>query len=490
MSRTNLILLAVLVAVAVVWLTGHDWEEGATTGPAKRLFPEFNKEAADGIVIEGGWQKTRMVFDRTGSEWQLVSAGGYPVKQEAADDLIDAAYNLRKLNVLGDSPELQKSTHTDVESGRKVTVLSDGAPMACFFIGRNPKGAYQEVFVRADEHETVYRDRTILTKDKDAELPDPNEPFGGGGAQGFQWHNYVNNQSTKWLETEIWDLADAEPTEVWLTRRGELDVKLVKKADDSWDLIDSGKDPVPGDADAADGILSTVRKLSLYEVVGTYDEVAKEYGLDKPEMTLVMTLRKKVEPKDKEKEKEKAGGGEKKDEGKQEGKEGEKKAPQPEYITINRILEVGPKVQRPRFDSYKDEYTSDDYYPIRIGPRDGFDDPGEERRTNFVFLVNSYKISPLKKNLEDLKAEEAEKTEEPAKESGEDKEAGAPEKKDEGAAQKKSEASSDEPKKDESAEPKKDESAEPKKDESAEPKKDESDEPEKDESDEPKKDEE
>ncbi len=395
MGRTNLILLVVLVAVVLVWLAGHDWEEGKTSAPAARIFPEFNKEAADGIVIEGGWQKTRMVFDRTGSEWQLVSAGGYPVKKEAADDLIDAVYNLRKLNVLGTSEELQQKTHTDLENGRKVTILRDGAPMARFLIGRNPLGAYQEIFVRVDEEDTVYRDRTILTKDKDAALPEPDQPFGGGGSQGFQWHNYVNTQSTKWLETGIWDLADAEPEEIWLTRRDELDVKLKKKADDSWDLIDSGKDPVPGDADAAEGILSTVRKLTLYEVCGTYENVAREYGLDKPEMTLVMTLRKKAEPEEK-----KAGEGEK--------KEGEEEAPKPEYITINRILEVGPKVQRPRFDSYKDEYTSDDYYPIRIGPKDGFDDPGEERRTNFVFLVNSYKISPLKKNLEDLKARASE----------------------------------------------------------------------------------
>jgi hypothetical protein len=438
MSRTNLILLAILVVVAAVWLIGHDWEEGTTSAPAARLFPDFNKEAADEIVIEGGWQKTRMVLARTGSEWRLASAGDYPVKKEAVDDLIDATNNLRKLNVLGTSADLRKDTHTDVENGRKVTVLRDGAPMARFFVGRNPLGAYQEVFVRVDEDDTVYRDRTILTKDKDAALPEPGQPFGGGGSQGFQWHNYLNTQSTKWLETEIWDLADAEPTEIWLTRRDELDVKLVKKSDDAWDLIDSGKDPVPGDADAADGILGTVRKLSLYEVAGTYESVAKEYGLDEPEMTLVMTLRKRVEPK------EKPAGEEKKDE--------EKEAPQPEYVTINRILEVGPKVTRPRFDSYKDEYTEDEYYPIRIGPRDGFDDAGEERRTNFVFLVNSYKISPLKKNLEDLKAEV------PPEDTGEKEEAEEPGAKDE----KEAEEPGGEPEEEKKAEPEEDE-PEPKK---------------------------
>lgn len=438
MSRTNLILLAVLIVVAAVWAIGHDWGGGATAAPAARLFPDFNKEAVDEILIDGGWQETRMVFARTGSEWRLASAGDYPVKQEAVDDFIDATANLRKLNVLGSSADLQESTHTSAKNGRKVTVLRDGAPMACFYIGRNPLGAYQEVFVRVDGDDTVYRDRTILTRDKEAALPDPDQPFGGGGSQGFQWHNYVNNQSTKWLETGIWDLTGAEPTEIWLTRKGELDVKLVKKSDDSWDLIDSGKDPVPGDADAADGIVSTVRKLTLYEVVGTYEQVAKEYGLDEPEMTLVMTLRKKIEPKEGEEKQ----GDEKKEEGKDE--------PKPEYVTINRILEVGPKVKRPRFDSYKDEYTSDEYYPIRIGPRDGFDDPGEERRTKVVFLVNSYKISPLLKNLEDLKAEEPEEPAPPEKEAGE-----APGKETDEESTAEPEKEPEEPKKDEPAEPKK-----------------------------------
>jgi len=450
MSRTNQILLAVLVAVAAVWAIGHDWGGESSTAPADRLFPDFNKEAVDEIVIEGGWQKTRMVFARTGSEWRLASAGDYPVKKDAVDDFIDATSNLRRLNVLGTSADLQKSTHTDVASGRQVTVLRDGAPMASFFIGRNPKGAYQEVFVRVDGDDTVIRDRTILTKDKEAALPDPDEPFGGGGSQGFQWHNYLNNQSTKWIETKIWDLADAEPTEIWLTRRDELDVKLVKKSDDAWDLIDSGKDPVPGDADAADGIVSTVRTLSLHEVAGTYEQVAKEYGLDQPEMTLVMTLRRKVEPKE---------GGEKKD-GEKDGEKNEKKdEPKPEYITINRILEVGSKVKRPRFDSYKDEYTDDEYYAIRIGPRDGFDDPGEERRTNLVFLVNSYKISPLKKELEDLKAEEPEKPADAAPE----KEAEGPEKKDEGAGETDAEGSTGEPEDEKEAAPKKEQPTAPKK---------------------------
>jgi hypothetical protein len=440
MSRTNVILLAVLVVVAAVWAIGRDWDEGKPTGPAPRLFPSFNKEAADGIVIEGGWQKTRYAFAKRGSDWLLSSAGDYAVKKEAAERLIDAVYNLRQQNELGSSADLQQRTHTDATNGRLVTILRAGAPTARFRVGKNPKGSYQEFFVRVEDADTVYRCRTVLTKDRESA---PDAAF-GGGPQGFDWHNYINNLSTKWVDTKIWDLAGAEAQELWLTRKGELDVKLVKKADDKWDLIETGKEPVPGDADAAEGILGQIRSLSLYEVAGTYEQVSREHGLDEPEITLVMTLRQRLEQKEETKQ------------------DDEKEAPKPEYVTINRILEVGPKVTRPRYDSYGDKFEEDEYYPIRIGPRKGFDDADEERRTNYVFLVNSYKVGPLKKTLEDLKAEEPKEEEKQEGEQGETE--GAP-----GEAPEKTEPEKEKPAEGpEKTEPKKEKPAEePEKKESA-----------------------
>ncbi len=394
MSRTNLILLGVLALLVILYVVGRDEGAERLAGPAERMFPAFNKEAVDRIEIEGGWQGDAWNFRRVGSDWRVASAGGYPVKKEAIDTFVDAVFNLRGENAVGSSAALHAETGTDVKHGRLVRVYKGDSPMAEFRVGHNPKGygSYQEFFVRKESDDTVYRTRTILTKDQgDSDLD-------RGRVQGFAWHNYLNRLHTEWLRDDIWDLADTETEEVWLNRGDELDVRLVKKADDKWDLFDSGsEEPVPGDADAAESITSQARYLRNSGVLGLYEEVRVDCGLDKPEMTLVLTLKKKVEKTPAE--------GEEKEEGEEE--------PAEEYVTLKRTLEVGTKITRPRdLDRETGEIETEELYPIRIGGE--FDDPEEEARSNFVFLVTPYSIDPLRKELDELKSKEEEK--EPAEE--------------------------------------------------------------------------
>ena len=67
MSRANIVLTAVLAVVVGIWWMTSDSDSDKPSGPAPRLFPDFNKEAVDSIVIESGWEKTRWVFSRLGS---------------------------------------------------------------------------------------------------------------------------------------------------------------------------------------------------------------------------------------------------------------------------------------------------------------------------------------------------------------------------------------------------------------------------------------
>jgi len=395
MTRANLILLGVLLAVVGLWLASRDWssKEGPTVTP--RLFPEFNREAADGIEISGGWQGSTFLFHRTGSEWTL-EPGGFPVKKEQADKFLDAIFNLRRDNELGTTADLQERTHTDAKNGRLVRVFRGDKPIAEFRVGKNPKQAYEQFFVRKEGDDRVFRTLTLLSADRE-KAPDPSNPTGGANA--FDWHNYVNNLSTRWVDTAIWDLKNAEPVELWLTRPDGTDLKLVKKAEDKWELTVPGEEPVAADADACAGIVDQVRRLNLYEVLGPDEEARREYGLEAPAATLVMKLRRKVEKKE-----EPAREGEEK-------KEGEEKAPAEEYETLDRILEVGRKVERQRYDSYDDEFASDDYYAIRVGPANGLDDATEKRNSRFDFLVNSYKVAPLLKSADDFRAKTPEKPE-------------------------------------------------------------------------------
>ncbi len=385
MSRGNLILLGVLALAVGLWLLGRGSGKDKPAGPAPRLFPEFNREGADlRIEISGGPSGTAWTIaqDAGGTSWSLASARGYPVKRAEVDRFLDAISSLRRENAVGTSAAMRDSTRTDEKNGRLVRVIRAEAPMAEFYVGKNPKQGYSEFFVRKAGEDAVYRTHTVLAKEGDA--PISADPF-AGGPSGFDWHNYTENLSTKWVDTAIWDLGSAEVEEISLTRKGAYEAKIVKQAQDKWELLEAGKEPAPADADVADGILSIVRRLSLYEVLGAYEQVKEEYGLDSPETTLVMKLRKKVEkpaPKEGEPPKE---GEEKKD----------------EYTTFTRFVEVGKKVSRPHYESYSGETKSEDYYAIHVGG--DIDNAEESKRAGYVFLVRDYTAGQIRKELEDLR---------------------------------------------------------------------------------------
>jgi len=394
MSRGNLILLGALGVAVGLWLIGRNWATDKPTAVSARLFRDFNREGADRIEISGGPSGTSWAIAKAlGSDWSLVSAGGYPVKRPEVDRFLDGVANLRKDNPVGTSPDLRVRTQTDEKGGRLVRVLQDGKPIAEFYVGKNPKQGYSEFFVRKEGDDTIYRTHTVLTKDREQAPDAPDAP----GAPGFDWHSYTEELSRKWIDPEIWDLAGAEAEEIRLTRPGLYDATIAKQAQDKWELTEGGNKPVPADADVADGILSVLRRLSLYEVLGTYDDVRKEYGLESPDITVLMTLRKKIaKPAPKEGE-EKEG----------EPKEGEPKEGEPkkeEYKTFHRVIEVGKKVSRPHYDSYSDEVKSDDYYAIHVGPANDMENPAEAKRAGYVFLVRDYTASQLRKDLSDLKA--------------------------------------------------------------------------------------
>jgi hypothetical protein len=257
-----------------------------------------------------------------------------------------------RVNPVGTSTELRERTHTDDKNGRLVRVLRAGEPMAEFYVGKQPKQGYHEFFIRKADEDAVYRTTTLLERDRISPL-DP-------GARGARLEWDAGTRSCRGSGSTRRSDPAAPRQEIRLHRRDHYDA-LQKEAEDKWNLLE-GKEPVPADADAADGVLSVIRRLSLYEVLGKYEDVKGEYGLDAPEITLLMTLRKK-DPKPPPKEGE-------------EKKEGEE--PKEDWTTFTRTVEVGKKVTRPRYDSYSDEMKSEDYYAVRVDP-EHIDDPERAR---------------------------------------------------------------------------------------------------------------
>jgi hypothetical protein len=398
MSRTNLILLVVLVVLAGIWLATRDSDQDRTAGLAPRFFPEFNKEAADRIEIEGGWLDGTWVIGLHGSEWTLDSAGGYPVKKEEVGDFLDATYNLRRENLVGESATLRESTRTD-ERGRLVRIYKGESPMAEFRVGKNPERAYQHFFIRREDEDRIYRVRTLLTKDQEKAAPASAGPF-DSGASGYSWDRPVERLS-EWVETQIWSLSDEEAEELWL-HRPDLDVKMKRTGDEAWELQSTGEEErFPADVDNVTAISSGLRYLYFADIAGRYDDVAAEYGLDEPEITLVMTLKRKVE-----KEPSEPADGQEGD-----GDAGEKEPE--EFVTVQRAFEVGKRVKRPKsLDDETGEVEEEEYYAVHVSG--DASDPEEKELAGYVFLLEPHKITPLRKTLEELKQEPPE--EEPAEE--------------------------------------------------------------------------
>ncbi|MEM8882822.1 MAG: DUF4340 domain-containing protein [Planctomycetota bacterium] len=424
MNKSNLILGGILVVLVGIWLLKRDGDFETSSAQAPLLFPDFNKEAVDGIRIEGGWKGMTYEYKLVGSAWTLASAGGFPVNAAEAQNFVDAVARMRRDNLVGESSELRADSRTDEKMGRKISILRQGEPMAEFYLGKHPKGEWQAYFIRRADEEQIYRSKTATKDDMGDDTP--------ARTPAFDWAQYSNNVY-KFADTQIWNLNDGDIREMWLERPGDsFSVKLKRAEEDSWMLIEKeGAEPVKADTSAVEGITSQLNYLPFEEVVGAFDdpEARAKWGLDKPVITLVMTLRKKVEKKEDEAKPD----GEEKKEGEEEKDE---KADEPEYVTFTRTITVGNKVKLPR--SYKDEEGKTDdqeFYAVKVSG----ELPNQERAP-FIYLVDDFKIGPLKTALEDLRLKEEEKEPaegegegdtKPAEEDGEDKkpaeESGKPE---------------------------------------------------------------
>ncbi|MHC4954043.1 MAG: hypothetical protein ACYTGZ_09145 [Planctomycetota bacterium] len=483
MNRTNIVLLVLFLISFGTWLSTREGNADQTTPRAARLFPDFNKEAVDAIVIDGGWKGTQYVLERTPDGWVLSSGGDFPVKQESANEFIEAVASIRCDNLIGTSDSLKKTSRTD-DRGRKVTIYTQGEKVAEFVVGKHPQGDWQAFFLRRADQEEIYRTKTISDEDAERESSAEPGPFGGPqGPRGFDWAQYTDDLF-KWAKSQIWNLDDGEVQELWLERPGDgFSAKLNRVEEGKWSV--TGKDAAQtadkasADTAAVEAITSGLSYLAFEDVVGAHQdaEAREKYGFNDPVITLVITLKKKIEKKDEEKKDE-----EKKDEEKKD----EEKKDEPQYELIKRTISVGNKVKVARsIDDETGEIKEEEFYAIKVSG--DLDDPS---KAPYIYLVNDYKVGPLKKPLEDFVLKEEKKDSEDDGAGGD-----TPKDKPDGDEQPdKDEPDTDEPEKDEPEkdEPEKDEPEkdEPEKDE---PEKDEpeKDEPEKDEpeKDEPEKDE-
>ena len=402
MNRTNLVLLVVFLIVFSIWFATKPSAEEAQSTRAPRMFPDLNKEAIDAIEVLGGWKGSTYQYVRGSSGWVLASGGGFPVNEKTPREFIEAVASIRKDNLVGVSDELAKVTRTD-DQGRTVRLYSGRDVVAEFVVGKHPQGAWDAFFLRAKDGEgealpEIYRTKTVTDEEAAKEITETNPMMGPSGPKAFDWAQY-GDEVRKWVDDNIWSLGDAEIQELNLVRPGDMfNVRLKREEEDKWQLIEAEKEATRADSSAVESITNKLDFLAFAEVVGASNDpdAREKYGLDSPGITLIITLKKKVEkPAGEEDEK-------------KEGEEEEKKDEEPTYEIIKRVIEVGSKVKMPTsIDDETGEIKEQELYAITVSG--DLEDPA---KGEFIFLVNDYKIGALKKPIEDFRLKVEDKEEE------------------------------------------------------------------------------
>jgi len=385
MSRTNAVLLGGVVVLAVVYFFVLRDRRDATTPPPPRLFPEFNKEAADRIELSEGWIGTRYEMRKVGSNWVLASAGDFPVKAETANKLVAAVYHLRAENPVTSDPAHHKSMRVDAQ-GRRVRVYRGETVMADFRVGGSPKGGWKETFIRKEDSPVVYRTSTVIDPGKKGR--DGGHPWDLGDAP-FSWDTYVQKVGIEWLDTEIFSMGDGEVQQLELVRQ-DGKVRIVREGQDQWKLVEP--EEAPADTDAVLSLTGGLRFFSMADVLGKTSDVAARYGLDAPQGAITFVVKKKISRKEEEKKPE-------------EPKEGEalkeSDAPKEEYTTVRYTVKVGTGFKRGERIEDDGKIVEGDYYPMTISA-----DPPDEKlakKVEYVFAVSKYSVQFLEKKLEQLK---------------------------------------------------------------------------------------
>lgn len=403
MNRTNAVLLGGVVILAAVYFFVLGDRGERTTPPAPRLFPEFNKEAADRIELSEGWVETRYEMRRVGSEWRLASAGDFPIKAETANKLVAAVAHLRAENPVTSDRAHHASMRVD-RQGRRVRIYRGDTVMADFRVGGNPKGAWKEFFIRKEDSPVVYRTSTVIDPGK--RKPGAGHPWDVGDAP-FAWDTYVQKIGIEWLDTEIFSMGDGEVQELELVRE-DGKIRIVREGQDQWKIVEPAE--APADTDAVISVTGGLRYFSMADVLGKSAEVAAQHGLDAPQGTLTFVVKKKLPKKEEEK---------KPGEGAEAPKEGE--APKEEYTTVRYTVKVGKEFKRRERIEDDGKIVEGDYYPMTIAA-----DPPDEKlgkKAEYAFAVSGYSVGFLKKKLEELKQKP--KEEEKKKEEGTGEEEGA-----------------------------------------------------------------
>ena len=240
------LLVAQLVLAVAVNLTDEDYE--AFQAQEKLLV--FDAQAVNGLRIEDG--QDSVVLNKRDGEWVLPESGDFPASAGSVDGLLDKLAGLEKgWPVATTSGAVRRFKVDDEQFERKLTLLSEQAPLAELYVGTSP--GFRKVHVRPAGDDAVF------------------------AAAFNSWE--ANAKVDDWIDKDILKLDEAEMTRV------EMPDFVLQREDDKLKLSNLGE----GEAmnmEEARAFISKLAGLRIQSLLGA--EANTEYQQDEPVLEVVI----------------------------------------------------------------------------------------------------------------------------------------------------------------------------------------------------------
>lgn len=260
MNRGNQILTGLLAAQALVLVGMSLADDDRMVVESKRLFPQLEPDQVSKVEIFGppGDAQEQIVLARSGNDWVIDTADGYPAKTEKVEELLETLTGLRSTTTVVTSAKYHEKLKVSEDAyNRRVRLTVDGEPTE-LLLGTSP--SFKNTHIRVAGSDEVYLVPELSTGDV-AERP---------------W-NWVERAYLNLDEDEVWSV---EVENAQGTFRLERD-----PVSDAWAAVG-----VEGELDdsTVNDLVRKARSINLEAPVGK--TVAPEHGLEAPKATVRLVV--------------------------------------------------------------------------------------------------------------------------------------------------------------------------------------------------------
>ena len=253
MSRKNLLLLLILLVQAglVVYALMPEKHQAAKE---KIFVSDISKEAVTGLTIADDKQSLELF--RQDGKWLVDREQKYPADADKVNGFIDKLLKLKSHRLVTTTAASHVRLKVADQLFNKKVTISAGDRQVSLFFGTSPSN--KTLHVRLEGEDEVYMARDLSA-----------------------WEIQANNESW-WLGKYI-DLPEDTIASLSVTNSGGS-FTLKRKDDGTWALAGGG---TALDSKGVNQFVGKTTHLPLLKYLGQQDK--KEYGLTKPEATLVYT---------------------------------------------------------------------------------------------------------------------------------------------------------------------------------------------------------